>query len=141
MSDNLTPEQRKRTMRAVKSQGTSIERCMRSSLAGAGIRGWVTNKETVPGKPDIIFPTHKIAVFIDGCFWHSCPACARPLPASNREYWQKKIQRNIDRDERYNRELSDAGWRVLRIWEHQVKDDSERARFLVTLKQVLRELS
>ncbi len=111
-------------MRAVKSKQTKPERQLWALLASCGFRGWKINYTGVLGNPDIAFPQEKIAIFVDGCFWHACPECNRPLPQSNREYWERKINRNIERDKKYNEELAKEGWRVIRIWEHQFKKDS-----------------
>ena len=74
MPDNLTPADRVRTMRAVKSKRTSPERRLRAVLVGSGIKGWLLNYEALPGKPDVAFPVEKIAVFVDGCFWRRYPS-------------------------------------------------------------------
>jgi DNA mismatch endonuclease (patch repair protein) len=82
------------------------------------INGW-RRHQPIFGKPDFIFPTHRLALFVDGCFWHCCPSCyARPK--SNPGFWAEKIARNRDRDRQVNRELRRCGWRVLRIWEHDL---------------------
>ena len=141
MPDNLTPDDRKRTMRAVKSKRTGLERQLHAMLAGARLSGWCLNCEEVLGKPDVVFLKQKVAVFVDGCFWHGCPHCNRPLPETNREYWERKIQRNVNRDRRYNRELTDAGWCVLRIWEHQLKDKNEREALREKLIAALEDTS
>lgn len=121
-TDNLTPADRRRTMQAVKGRGTKPERRLFSMLAGMGIRGWRKNASDVVGKPDIVFPNERLAVFVDGCFWHGCPQCQRPLPQANREYWQSKIERNIQRAAVANQQLAAAGWIVIRIWEHELRD-------------------
>ena len=121
MTDNLSASDRLRTMRAVKSKQTRPERRLRALLAGLQLKGWKLNYEQVPGKPDIAFPAQRIAIFVNGCFWHGCQLCKRPLPETNKEYWIKKIQRNIDRDKRYDNELTEAGWKIVRLWEHQFK--------------------
>lgn len=121
MPDNLSKNDRVKTMRAVKSQGTSPERRLRAMLAGMGIHGWQLNYDKVPGKPDIAFPMKQVAIFVDGCFWHQCPECNRPLPETNRDYWKKKISRNVARDHQHNVKLTRMGWTVVRIWEHELK--------------------
>lgn len=120
MPDNLSKEDRIRTMRSVKSQKTSPERRLRAMLAGCRIKGWHVNPKEVTGKPDIAFVKNRIAIFVDGCFWHGCPICNRPLPETNRDYWEKKVNGNIKRDEKYTAGLEADGWRVLRIWEHRL---------------------
>ena len=85
----------------------------------AGIRGWTLNAIDVCGKPDFVFRLHRLAVFVDGCFWHGCGTCQR-TPTSNRGYWDHKIARNRRRDRKVTMALRREGWRVLRIWEHQL---------------------
>lgn len=83
------------------------------------ITGWRRNSP-LPGKPDFIFPRHKLAVFIDGCFWHFCPKHGRK-PSSNTEYWDQKLERNRKRDRIVSQSLRRRGWRVLRLWEHDLR--------------------
>lgn len=90
-----------------------------SILKEKGITGWRRNY-SVTGRPDFVFPRLKIAVFIDGCFWHRCPNHCR-LPASNKDYWNKKIERNRIRDKKTSKALREKGWTVIRIWEHEIK--------------------
>jgi DNA mismatch endonuclease (patch repair protein) len=94
-------------------------------LAGMGIKGWRKNAEDLPGKPDVAFVEKHVAVFVDGCFWHGCPHCNRKLPKTNQEYWERKIQRNIDLARSYNSQLQQDGWIVVRVWEHEMKEFSQ----------------
>lgn len=126
MPDNLRPEDRQKTMRAVKSRRTGLERRLFAMLAGMRLRGWRTNVDRLPGKPDVVFETMKVAVFADGCFWHGCPYCQRPMPATNPDYWKRKIARNIAQASAVNQCLESAGWRVVRVWEHELKTASNR---------------
>jgi DNA mismatch endonuclease, patch repair protein len=131
MSDNLKPEDRRRTMQAVKSKGTQLERRLFAMLAGMRLRGWKKNDASIIGKPDVAFLSQHIAVFIDGCFWHGCPRCRRTLPKTNREYWERKIQRNVALAKSYNRQLRRDGWTVIRIWQHEIADTAKvRAKIL-----------
>lgn len=134
MSDNLKPDDRKRTMQAVKSRGTKLERRLVAMLAGMGIRGWKKNVASIIGKPDIAFPEQKIAIFVDGCFWHGCLHCHRKLPKTNRAYWKRKIKRNVELAEFYNEQLNKAGWTVIRIWEHEINDTFELKSRIKELK-------
>ena len=120
MADNLSKADRRRTMRAVKGKRTGLERRVSGMLAGRGFQGWETNPAGVVGKPDIVFRGKRVAIFVDGCFWHGCPKCHRPLPATNVAYWRRKIARNIKRDAQLRRRLRGAGWRVVRVWEHEL---------------------
>lgn len=136
MSDNLSPENRQKTMRAVKSKGTRLERQLWAMLAGMDIGGWKKNADTITGKPDIAFIDWRIAVFIDGCFWHGCPHCQRPLPKTNHEYWEKKIKRNVELAQQHNAQLRQDGWTVIRIWEHEMADiTSVRAKIRHALEE------
>lgn len=127
MTDNLSPEDRRKTMRAVKGQDTGLERRLYAMLAGMGLRGWRKHGADVLGKPDVVFPQAKVAVFVDGCFWHACPICARKLPDTNRSYWERKIARNADRDRRNTEALQADGWTVVRIWEHELRKGAQYA--------------
>lgn len=117
MADNLSLSQRTKSMRANKSVGNrSTElRLVRIMRSGA-IHGWRRHAE-LPGKPDFVFRAHKVAVFVDGCFWHGCPRCYR-TPGTNRAYWNAKVARNRSRDRLVTRMLRKRGYTVVRIWEH-----------------------
>ena len=121
-----TPEERSRVMRAVPSEDTSAELALRKAIYAAGLRGYRLNKRDLPGKPDIVFTLPRVAVFVDGCFWHGCPACYR-APQSNVEYWSVKVERNQQRDERVSAQLEGDGWEVVRVWEHEVTQNSRKA--------------
>lgn len=125
MGDNLSPDDRRKTMQAVKGKGTRLEKRLWAMLAGMRLNGWKKNPETITGKPDVVFPSLQIAVFIDGCFWHGCPHCQRKLPVTNREYWEKKIKRNIGLAQIHNEQLEQEGWTVIRIWEHEMADTAK----------------
>jgi DNA mismatch endonuclease, patch repair protein len=136
MSDNLKPDDRKRTMQAVKSKGTKLERRLFAMLAGMGLNGWKKNDKSIIGKPDVAFPNQHIVIFVDGCFWHSCPFCNRKLPETNRAYWEKKIKRNVELAELYNEQLRNDGWIVLRFWEHEIADSAKiKASILLVLDE------
>lgn len=138
MVDNLTPENRHKAMKAVKAKGTSIERCLSSMLAGLGIRGWTRNDTSVLGKPDVIFARQRVAIFVEGCFWHGCPHHKRILPATNRDYWESKIARNVARSRANARILRAGGWTVIRIWEHELKDSLGLSKTRVKILNALR---
>jgi DNA mismatch endonuclease (patch repair protein) len=107
-------------MRKVRQRGTKRELEIRSALHKIGMRFRVqiTPLEDLRRQADIAFRREKIAIFIDGCFWHGCPI-HRTLPKSNTEWWTEKLQANIRRDEDTNLRLREAGWLVLRFWEHE----------------------
>lgn len=139
MSDNLKPDDRKRTMQAVKSKGTRLEKRLFATLSGMGISGWKQNAVSITGKPDIAFLNQKIAIFVDGCFWHGCPYCRRKLPETNYEYWERKIDRNIQLAKVYNKQLKREGWKVIRIWEHELRDRTKLESRLKELKSEIIE--
>ena len=135
MTDNLSLEDRRKTMRAVKGKGTKLEKRLWAMLAGLGFKGWQKNADDIVGKPDVVFLTQRIAIFVDGCFWHGCPYCNRKLPEANKEYWEKKIKRNIELARSYDEQLRRKGWTILRIWEHEMADlPKVRLRILQVLR-------
>ena len=119
MTDVLTQEQRKFNMSRIKGKNTGPEVKLRKMLYAQGIRGYRIYCN-LPGKPDIVFLKKKIAIFIDGCFWHKCPVCFQE-PDTRKEFWMKKIQSNIERDKKVNELLQNDGWKVIRLWEHDVR--------------------
>jgi DNA mismatch endonuclease (patch repair protein) len=128
---------RSRQMALVRNKGNkSTEQRMLKLLRMHRITGWRRHL-ALPGRPDFAFPApHKVAVFIDGCFWHRCPSCKRRLPRNNASFWDEKIKGNVRRDRRVDRELRANGWIVLRIWEHTLKDDrSIRVRLMRALQK------
>jgi len=139
MPDNLTPEDRRKTMRAVKGKGTSLERRLFSMLAGMKLHGWKKNVDDMVGKPDVVFPAQRVVIFVDGCFWHGCPHCNRKRPETNHEYWERKIGRTVERDKRNSQALAEDGWRVIRIWEHELKDAQGRSEARSTIRQALKD--
>jgi len=82
------------------------------------------------GKPDIVFPKKKVAVFIDGCFWHKCPKCFKK-PATNKVFWMRKIDSNTKRDKVVNADLKKKGWKVIRIWEHEIRKNLNKCYFKI----------
>jgi DNA (cytosine-5)-methyltransferase 1 len=130
------PRVRSATMRAVPSKNTTAEIRLRKALSAAGIRGYRTHSSKVPGNPDVVFGAEKVAVFVDGCFWHGCPRCYRE-PASNKTYWQMKVDRNRDRDKKVTSQCRQLGWKVIRFWEHDILKNAEKAAARV--RKLLRE--
>ncbi|MCW4004217.1 MAG: very short patch repair endonuclease [Candidatus Bathyarchaeota archaeon] len=131
--DNLTPEQRRKTMQRIRSTDTKAERMIINELKKRGLQFTRYDKALI-GKPDIVFSEKRIAVFIDSDFWH-CNPKRFIKPQSNVEYWRKKIEQNKKRDRLVNRELKKAGWTVIRIWEYDVKHDLEKS-----IKKILSKL-
>jgi DNA mismatch endonuclease, patch repair protein len=121
--DTFSPKKRSWIMAQVKSCGNkSTEMILHSAFRENGITGW---RRTYPlfGKPDFVFPKKRVAVFVDGCFWHGHPRKCR-MPAANKSYWELKIARNIARDQLVTATLRKKGWKVVRIWEDSVKKQS-----------------
>lgn len=119
MTDVLTKAQRSFNMSRIGAKNTTPEITIRRCLREAGLRGYRIHY-TLPGKPDIVFPANRLAVFIDGCFWHKCPIDYRE-PETRKEFWAQKIARNLTRDREVETALEGQGWAVLRIWEHDVR--------------------
>lgn len=137
MVDNLKPEDRRKTMQAVKGKGTKLEKRLFSMLAGMSLKGWKKNASNVTGKPDVIFVDQKVVIFVDGCFWHGCPVCQRKLPQTNREYWERKIARNVELAKSHNQQLRDDGWTVIRIWEHEIISKVARQVIRARIRQTV----
>jgi len=131
--DVLTPAQRSFNMSRILSKNTSPEIILRKLLTAEGIRGYRLHYKIL-GKPDIVFPKKKITIFIDGCFWHKCKKDFI-APKTNKKFWFPKIKNNIARDKQVNRALKKTGWTVLRIWEHELKEISQK--FLTKINQAL----
>ena len=124
MADSISQEERSALMAKIRSTGNrSTEGKVEDTLKKAGIRGWKKHPKSVPGCPDFYFSKVKLAVFVDGCFWHACPRCGR-LPSSKVEYWTPKIDSNRRRDNRIRRQLRARGFHVIRFWEHDLKRKS-----------------
>lgn len=123
MTDTFTKRQRSYIMSRVKGANTTPELMFRKSLYSKGLRYRL--HYNIPGKPDIALASRKVAIFIDGCFWHKCPKCFR-APKSNKRYWEAKIKGNLKRASAINKKLKLAGWRVIRIWEHEVTKDVQK---------------
>ena len=111
---------RSRNMAAIRASGNlSTERRLRAALAQAGIAGWKL-AASLPGRPDFYFPKQKVVVFVDGCFWHGCRKCGH-VPKTRARFWETKLARNKERDRENVRQLRQAGFTVLRFWEHDLR--------------------
>jgi DNA mismatch endonuclease, patch repair protein len=117
--DTRTPEQRRRIMSAVRGKNTGPELTLRQALYRAGVRGWRCHYARASGTPDVAWPALRLAVFVDGAFWHGHPS--RHRPGRSGEYWDTKIAGNIERDRRVDRELGEQGWLVVRLWDFEVR--------------------
>lgn len=123
--DNLTIEQRKKNMRCIRSKDTGPEKTVFKELRKRKIY-FCPHPSIIYGRPDLVFRRKKVAVFIDSDFWHGHPK-RFTMPKTNRTYWRQKIKRNIERDKQVNMELRKDGWKVVRIWEHDIKRNPEKA--------------
>ncbi|MFC2951942.1 very short patch repair endonuclease [Marinicaulis aureus] len=121
-TDIFSANKRSEIMRAVKGRDTTPEIALRKKLFALGLR-YRLNVKDLPGKPDLVFPKHKTVVFVHGCFWHG-HTCKRGnrQPKQNADYWKDKIARNMARDQKNAAELEKLGWRVITVWECEIKD-------------------
>src|ERR1017187_2713251 len=135
MSDVFTKAKRSEVMSRIHSRGNKdTELALAKLFRRNKITGWRRN-QPVFGKPDFVFPKLKLAIFVDGCFWHGCPKHATK-PKNNRAFWHRKLSANKTRDRLVNQTLRRAGWRVLRIWEHELARKNE-ARLLNRIRRAL----
>lgn len=132
----VVSEATRHVMQANKSKDTKPELKVRAALREAGLPGYRLHWKAAVGKPDICYPGRKIAIFVNGCFWHRCPYCALPDPKSNVEFWNAKFARNRARDERDQSQLVAEGWTVLVVWECRLK----KGRFEQTMHELVREI-
>lgn len=121
MADTVSKQKRSEIMSHVTGKETKPEIMVRKYLFARGLR-YRKNVKQLPGTPDIVFPKYKTAVFVNGCFWHGHKGCKYShLPSTNLEYWEKKIADNLERDDRKTRKLEKLGYRVLIVWQCQLK--------------------
>jgi len=126
--DNVSKKKRSQIMRLVRSKDTKIEIKFRKTLKKLGYK-FTTNVGSYFGKPDIVLKKCKTVIFIDSCFWHGCAKHCR-LPSSRKKYWIDKIERNKHRDKEVNMYYKKIGWKVIRIWEHTLKDEVAATIFI-----------
>jgi DNA mismatch endonuclease, patch repair protein len=116
------------SMRSNRASGTipelTLARLLRRKLVSNGL----------PGRPDIVYARPKVAVFVHGCFWHRCPICDLPLPKTNPDFWRRKFERNVERDQINRLELESIGWRVLEVWEHEIKENPKAVASKIRLE-------
>lgn len=121
VTDVFTKKKRSQVMAAIRSSGNrATELRLMAIFRAHGITGWRRHLP-LPGRPDFVFPRARLAVFVDGCFWHGCRWHCR-MPKSHKSFWNSKINRNKTRDRIVVRMLRKEGWRVLRLWEHALRD-------------------
>jgi DNA mismatch endonuclease (patch repair protein) len=123
MTDTVCPKTRSWIMSQVKSKDTKPEIRVRSMLHAMGFRFRLQRKD-LPGRPDITLPKYKTVVFVHGCFWHRHLGCKKTTtPATRVQFWQEKFRKNVERDERSQRELAQLGWTVIVVWECELRDE------------------
>ena len=136
MADVLTPAQRSYNMSRIRGKNTKPEELVRKYLFARGFR-YRKNDPRLPGKPDIVLPKYRTAIFINGCFWHGHEGCRYFVwPKNNEEFWKAKISSNVERDKRTIKQLQDSNWRVLVVWECQLKKHTIHA----TLEEIVTQL-
>lgn len=136
MADNHTPEERSYNMSRIRSKDTKPEEKVRKYLFAQGFR-YRKNVRKLPGCPDVVLPKYKTVIFVQGCFWHMHDCGRFHWPASNREYWEPKILRNVERDSVNKEKLESMGWQVLTVWECELK----KRAFDTTMNLLIRKLN
>lgn len=139
MTDKLTPEKRSWNMSRIRSKNTRTETEVRSLVHSMGFR-YRLHRKDLPGKPDIVLPKYKTVVFVHGCFWHRHKGCKiTTTPKSNTEFWKEKFAYNVKRDIEHQKKLKEMGWKVLIVWQCELKNKEDLAskvrRFLVNRNQ------
>ena len=120
--DRITPEQRSKVMSSIRAK-SRVEDKVAHELFTRGLR-YRRNNRKLLGTPDISIQKYKVVIFIDSCFWHSCPIHGN-RPKTNTEYWEKKLDRNIEKAKEVNAYYEAHGWHIMRVWEHELKEDYE----------------
>ncbi len=138
--DNHTKAVRSYNMSKIRSTNSKPEELVRKYLFSKGLR-YRKNVKTLPGKPDIVLSKYKTIVFVNGCFWHAHQGCRYfVMPKSNTEYWNEKIDRNIQRDKLVYKQLSDAGWNVIIVWECELKKSKRENTLEYLYYNILRNI-
>ena len=123
----VVKESVRRSMQSNRSTETEPERLLRSALWSAGLRGYRKNVRKLPGSPDVVFGVRRVVVFVHGCFWHRCPKCTRNVhPKTNSAFWRAKFERNVARDKKNKVALKKLGFKVIVVWECDVRKDAAR---------------
>ena len=130
MADTHSTKVRSYNMSRIRSVNSKPEIKLRKEIWQRGIRGYRLHQK-IAGRPDLVFTKKKVAIFVDGCFWHQCPTCF-VRPKSNNEYWDAKISRNVERDAEVVRLLSEEGYYVIRLWEHDVQKNTNHCVDLIS---------
>lgn len=134
--DTVTAQARSHIMSAVRGKGTRLENEFARVLKQRRLGRFTRNPQNIYGHPDFVFIRPRVAIFLDSCFWHGCHWHCR-MPASNQTYWRAKLERNRARDRRVTRRLRQAGWIVLRVWEHQFAHAAKRENIFRKIQTAL----
>ncbi len=138
ISDKYSTEKRSNIMSKIRGKETKPEILVRKYLFSKGFR-YRLHDEKLPGKPDIVLPKYRTAIFIHGCFWHGHLGCKRAkLPTTNTEFWEKKISANIERDKRNIEKLKSEGWNVIVVWQCEIASTKKRE---VRLERLIEEIN
>jgi DNA mismatch endonuclease (patch repair protein) len=131
--DVFSAKKRSQVMAAIRHKGNrSTEGTFAGLLRQSRVSGWKLHSRLVTGRPDFYFPKRRIAIFVDGCFWHACPKCFR-APRQNGKFWVQKIERNRARDQKVMRSLRREGVKVIRLWEHELESRTSRVASVLEL--------
>jgi DNA mismatch endonuclease (patch repair protein) len=137
MAEKISPEIRSQMMRSVRGKDTAPEKRVRSILHSLGLR-FVLHRKDLPGRPDIVLPRHRLAIFVHGCFWHRHSGCAyATTPKNNAALWEKKFTENVQRDTVALEGLHKLGWRTIVVWECALKSDPHLQSLPRTLEQAV----
>lgn len=118
--DKISPEKRSWNMSRIKSQNTNPEMKLRKALHGMGFRYRLHNKK-LPGSPDLVFSKYKAVIFVNGCFWHRHGCKQTTTPSTRKDFWEAKFKANTERDKKNVKELQNMGWRIMIVWECELK--------------------
>lgn len=111
-----------KVMSSIHAKNTKPEIALRKEMWKSGLSGYRLHWKKAAGKPDIAYPKRKLAIFVNGCYWHRCPHCNPSSPKTHKKFWERKFAKNIERDQRKTNELRKAGWSVITVWECQIKE-------------------
>lgn len=113
-------------MSSIRAKHTKPELLLRRALRNVGLKEYKLHKKRIPGRPDISYPKKKLAIFVNGCYWHRCPKCKPSMPKTHKMFWRVKFKKNIARDKKKVRQLRKLGWQVMTIWECEIKRQTNR---------------
>ena len=139
MADTKTPADRSKNMSRIRSTDTKPEEIVRKYLFSRGFR-YRKNDKRYPGKPDIVLPKYRTIIFVNGCFWHMHGCSRSRLPRSNQDYWKPKIERNIERDKENKCKLENDGWKVIIVWECDLKKRNIEERLTRLCEEIKKTL-